>query len=115
MSQPTRVFVSLSQDEGAGRSAEDMHHIGVMALEKKGRVARNLYRTDLVARSGSFRNSREVSFEATLEPCDGGYTILPTTFRPGCEANFRVTVHADRKLGGSGDLARLSPDRDGVD
>lgn len=38
-------------------------------------------------------NSREVSCEIRLEP--NAYTLLPSTFKPGQEAPFWLTVHSD--------------------
>ena len=76
--------------------------IGLSVVYKRGERVRKLYASDWCARTAPFRNTREVSLDVTLEPRSGGatttYTLLPSTFEPGQERNFRIRVFSDRPV-----------------
>ena len=94
LTRPTKLFISLAQEETRGTGRDDLH-IGFMVVDKKGKRVRRLFKGQRVANSGQYINRREVSCEITLEPKSYPYTIFPSAFNAGDEARFTLTVHSD--------------------
>jgi len=69
----------------------------MLVADKGGELVRRILRSEVVATSGKFVNLRQVSCEATLI-AGRTYTIFVSTFNPGEEAAFVLSVHADRPV-----------------
>jgi len=106
--RPVACLVCLAQADARGTDLDgdgvedEPFPIGLSVVYKRGERVRKLYASDWCARTAPFRNTREVSLDVTLEPRSGGatttYTLLPSTFEPGQERNFRIRVFSDRPV-----------------
>jgi hypothetical protein len=99
LERPAEVFLSLALDRDADAGPGDPDRAPSIALyvlpgpTERGR-AQSIARA--VCDSGPFTNMPVVSASARrLEVRDGGYAVLPTTFKAGMESPFTVTVYAD--------------------
>jgi len=86
----------LAQHDTRG-SAESYHHIGLLVVDKGGERVRRVLRSEVIASSGKFVNLRQVSCDAVLEP-GSTYTVFVSTYSPGGEAAFVLSVHSDRPV-----------------
>jgi hypothetical protein len=112
VTRPTTVFVSLAQEERGGRRG-DKEGIGASIHDKDGCRVANFYAKDQVLSSG-YAVASEVTIEGTLQPSQSGkpYALIVSTFAPGKELGFNVTIHTDAPLDAAwvdGDSLRLIP------
>lgn len=91
VSVPTTVNIVLAQTDQRGSGRENLH-IGFNVLDKKGRRTKGYTKQQVIADSGTFTNSREVTCEVELQPHSEPYTLVPSTFDPGEENDFTITV-----------------------
>lgn len=102
--RPVHVFMTLTQGPHNGNMRSEvypgyttsadrgLYYIGISVLKKGGRRAGEvLYASESVGGSEHV-NTREVACELVLEPYAPGYTIVPTTYRPGEECTFTLSV-----------------------
>ncbi|KAJ3444064.1 calpain [Anaeramoeba flamelloides] len=95
--KPTHCYITLSQEDARGLN-RDNYNIGIYLVKKEGKKLKNLYVGEKIATSGSYISYRSVSCEITLDPYEHPYTIFVSTFKPGEEAKFWLTVRSDEKI-----------------
>ena len=69
----------------------------MLVVDKGGDRVRRVLRSEVAGSSGKYVNMRQVSCEAVLFP-GRTYTIFVSTFNPGEEASFVVSVYSDRPI-----------------
>ncbi len=122
--QPTHCFIRLYQsalpvdtsataaadsksDAAAAVSGRAVYHpMAFFVLAHGGqRVEAIRGQKSLLARSGPFKNTREVSWEGKLGASDAPYTLLPCLHKAGLSAAYEVVIHSERPVR----LTRLDP------
>jgi hypothetical protein len=110
MSRPGNVYISLEQVP-LRASAPD-HAIGFSLANKKGKRVKTLSGTADEVMSSDYVNSRKVVAEGVVKPFPQPLTLFASTFYPGKEAGFRITLYSDVPLDPAftdGDALRLIP------
>ncbi|KAJ6250206.1 calpain [Anaeramoeba flamelloides] len=95
--KPTHVYITLTQEDSRALNREN-YNIGIYLVKKEGKKMKNLYVGEKIATSGNYTSYRSVSCEIDLDPYDYPYTIFVSTFRPGEEAKFWLTVRSDEEV-----------------
>ncbi|KAG6548076.1 hypothetical protein Mapa_010510 [Marchantia paleacea] len=101
---PIHVFITLTQGVGySSRSRpgyrnvqsggdSSLFYIGMRIIKTLGRRSGpNIYMHEAVTGT-DYVNTREIPCEMVLEPDPDGYTIVPTTYAPGQECHFLLSV-----------------------
>eukprot|EP00850_Spirogloea_muscicola_P009608 SM000054S18094 [mRNA] locus=s54:393511:404012:+ [translate_table: standard] len=96
---PLHVFITLTQGSNNGaergrKSVGDSSHfyIGIRVVRRNGRKCGPVLYAHEAIGGSDYVNTREVACELILEPDIKGYTIVPTTYAPGEEALFLLSV-----------------------
>lgn len=97
ISRPANIFVSLLQKEASGGGGED-ECIGLKILKKEGKRAKCVYAGESLLAT-PYCAIREVTAEGKLTPSGTApFTIFPSTYEPGKELGFIITVFSDVPL-----------------
>eukprot|EP00850_Spirogloea_muscicola_P001412 SM000005S17209 [mRNA] locus=s5:799256:809791:+ [translate_table: standard] len=95
---PLHVFITLTQGSNNGaerglKSGDSSHfYIGIRVVRRNGRKCGPVLYAHEAIGGSDYVNTREVACELILEPDIKGYTIVPTTYAPGEEAMFLLSV-----------------------
>jgi len=95
-SKPSRLFLSLAQHETPGAP---LHPIGMKLLDNGGKRVKFVYAGEPLAQS-AYASVREVTVEASAAPSESGgaLVLFASTFQPGLEGAFTLTVFAEYAL-----------------
>ena len=98
-SAPSALFVSLSQSVPAGAAPVP---IGMKLLDNGEKRAKFVYAGEVAAQA-AYSPVQEVTFEASVEPASGGkaFVLFVSTFDPGEERDFTLTVFSRKRLEGT--------------
>ncbi|KAJ3443723.1 calpain [Anaeramoeba flamelloides] len=97
INKPTHCYIVLTQEDSRGLNRENFN-IGIYIVKKEGKKLKNLYVGEKIGTSGNYISYRSVSCEITLDPYEYPYTIFVSTYKPGEEAKFWLTVRSDEKV-----------------
>jgi hypothetical protein len=102
ITRPTTVFISLTQDDKSDRQ-KDLDGIGIAIHDKQGNRIKNFYARDVVTKT-VYIPGAEVVLEASLQPSSSGkpYTLFVSTYEPGTQKAYTLTVYSDTALGPAG-------------
>ncbi|KNC49194.1 calpain 5 [Thecamonas trahens ATCC 50062] len=93
---PVAVHISLTQNLPPGSA---LHPIGfVVAYRNGSRITSALRKSEHIGSSGQFVNLATVDASFELECRPRPYTLVVSTFEPGCEAPFTVSVESATPL-----------------
>ena len=93
---PTFVRITLTQ-HGAGNAPA--HAIGLVVADVGGgRINNELTQDAVIGSSGPYAPRTSVTAECTLPPTSTGHTLLASTFAPGDECDFTLTIVATRPI-----------------
>jgi len=106
--KPCTIVVQLSQKEVAGES-RDADSIGIKVVKKEGKRVKAVYAGQTLL-SASYTSMSQVVAEGSLSPASTPFTLFVSTFDPGVERDFLITVYCDAPLASTdGSSLRLIP------
>lgn len=94
ITQPTRVFFHLAQDDSRSKGEKVEFSIGLYLLKAESTFVKKDSRTRAeTLHTPTFINRREYSLSMDIEV--GTYILIPCTFDPGQLAHFILTVYSE--------------------
>jgi len=89
-SRPSIVFITLTQPTQTGGG--DYLYLSLLVLNKNGRRAREVKKSEIVGGNTKCRNTRELCAEVTLQ-ADTTYTIFVATYEPDQCSKFTLSAY----------------------
>jgi len=101
VSHPSMVYLVLQQDEVRGDSnprTSKLLSIGFVLLKLNGKKLNGKYYKDQkhTCSGEAFANSRSTAIQASLDPNDGPYTVVPSAFVAHEENGFTIRAYSKR-------------------
>ena len=92
--EETACHLVLTQRDVRG-TATPLRHIHLLVAYTAGDRVRRMMPSERACSSGKYINLRQVVTEGTLRPRAQPYTVFVSTFDPGEETSFVISVHSD--------------------
>ncbi|KAJ3432911.1 calpain-15 [Anaeramoeba flamelloides] len=93
--KPTNCYITLTQQPPKG---VENFNMGVWIVKNGGKRVKRLYAGQTVSTSGNYVAYKTVICHTQLEPLNEPYTVFISTFKPGEEADFSISVTTDNPI-----------------